>query len=209
MKLQLALLMFCFSGFASAQVLNRVYLNADVGIPKHSDVGLVVHVFKHFSVAGYTGLTRLKVGKAHVYTTIFPFSKTEWLKNRYESKYMLFGVTTQTFKRLNCSFMLGPSWTDAVEFTNIEYHENEYSHSEYATYDEVYRHGLGCAFRVDGILEISKTFGINTGIQYNLNPVRNEWTVQIGLNLGIVRSLSRWDEAPRDKVIIDRRGSYK
>lgn len=199
MKLRLALLLFCLSGFASAQWPDRIYVNADVGIPKHVDVGLVIHVFRHFSVAGYTGLTRVKAGKSHVYTTVFPFSKTEWLKNRYESKYMLFGVTTQTFKRLNCSFMLGPSWTDAVEFTNIEYHQSEYSQYEYATYEKVYSQGLGCAFRADGMLQLSRMFGFNAGIQYNLNPVRSEWTVQLGINLGMVLDGADedWRRGPR------------
>lgn len=211
MKLQLALLMFCFSGFASAQVLNRVYLNADVGIPKHSDVGLVVHVFKHFSVAGYVGLTNVKNGKATVSLYGLPLYRKYPLKNTYKSKYLLFGFTTRSFHKFNYSFMFGPSWTDAVELKSTEYYDI-YSHTMQVKYYKVYSQGVGCAFRADAILEVSNFFGFNAGIQYNLNPVRSEWTIQLGINLGIVmdKSDKKWIEPrTRERVIIDRSGSYK
>jgi|GEM_PF-5923315 len=199
MKLRLALLLFCLSGYVSTQVLNRIYMNADIGFPKHRDVGLVVHVFKHFSVGGYLGSTRVKVGRAYVTSYGALFNKAEHVKNLYDSKYLLFGVTTRSFKKLNCSLMLGPSWTDAVEFTNIQYHENEYSHTEHPTYDKSYRQGVGCAFRADGILQLSRMFGFNAGIQYNLNPVRSEWNVQLGINLGMVLDGADedWRRGPR------------
>jgi hypothetical protein len=40
------------------------------------------------------------------------------------------------------------------------------------------------------IVELAAAIGLNVGVQYNLNPLRNEFTVQIGLNLGLVRDLS-------------------
>jgi hypothetical protein len=190
MKLRLIFLTFCFYSIASTQVLDRLYLNMEKGIPKNINMGIVAHVFKYFSIAAYSGSTRLKVGESYVVSSGVIFSRSNQLQNIYKSKYLLFGLTTQTHKRLNGSLLFGPSWTRAEEFTNIQIHKNEYSHTEHPTYDKVYRNVSGYAFRADCILEAGKGLGFNLGLQYIHNPIRGEWTVQVGMNMGIVRHIS-------------------
>jgi hypothetical protein len=170
----------------SGQVLNRVYMNVDRGFRKHPDMGLVVHVFDHFSAAAYYGRTKVSVG---------PVIETGgWLnyrlKNKYETSYLLFGATTCNKGLINLSAMLGPTWVDASEYKDITYVFNQFYGQKELKYNRVQTRKMGCAIRTDMIVELAAAVGLNIGVQYNLNPLRNEFTVHMGLNLGLVHDLS-------------------
>jgi hypothetical protein len=46
---------------------------------------------------------------------------------------------------------------------------------------------VGFVVRAEALIEFNENAGLNLSIQQNWNNIRNEFSVMVGLNLGIVR----------------------
>jgi hypothetical protein len=167
------------------QVLNRIYMNPNLGIRKHQKVGLTAHVFNHFSAAFFLGNTNVATGPVY-WPSAGLFALGKRVKNNYTTSTFFIGLTTRTFERVNCSAMIGPEWISGTEHTNIEIHENTMSHTQSVTYDAVYKTGVGFAMRADMVISLGDHVGLNIGFQRNINPIHNNFSFLVGFCFGMV-----------------------
>lgn len=180
---------------ASSQIFNRAYVNAELGF-HYQGWGGYLHLKDHF-VAGYNaGEYAITVSDVYVdYYYLLFFPHRAWVMNRYDFNTFMAGVTTGDWLDRFCgSLMMGPSWISATEHENIVIKEGEYSHAEYAEYDRVVSHRLGCSMRADMLFAKSEVFGFNFGVRYDFQPqlYRSNFTFQLGINIGLVDNYQSW-----------------
>jgi hypothetical protein len=87
--------------------------------------------------------------------------------------------------------MAGPSWMEGAIHRNIQIKYNENVHRYYATYDLEHKNVVGIALRAEALWEFGP-FGLNISAQQQLNGLRNELAVVVGMNYGIVRDINAW-----------------
>jgi hypothetical protein len=162
MKLLSFLILLVLSAHLQAQTLNRIYMNPNLGIRRHQEIGMTVHVFNHFSGAFFLGNTNDPTGPVY-WPGAGLFAPGKRVKNNYTTSTFFIGVTTRTFERVNCSAMIGPEWIRGTEYQNIQVHENEISHTQSVTYEAVYKKGVGFAMRADMVISLDDAVGLNIG----------------------------------------------
>lgn len=173
-----------------AQVFNRAYINGNLGYRYH-DLGLSVHLFNHFAAAAYSGESTIPTGP--IYHESYGIFGNNRLKNRYDVRYVVAGVTTGNWGRACASLMVGSSWINTIQYTNIQIHASQYNQGlEYATYTRTAKKGMGFVVRTDLLVATHHPlFGWNIGALYTINPFQNYLTVHAGLSIGIVENF--WD----------------
>lgn len=173
---------------AYGQGLNRIYANLSHGYSHHNEVGLYAHFLNHFSAGISTSITRVKTGPSY-YTpsSLGIFGTNRRLKDTYNCNQFFLGFTTHNLDQFDLHIMAGPSWVDATILSDFELKENEYSHAEWVEHSTDNYHTVGFVLRADALIEFSKVAGLNISLQQNWNDIRNEFTVMVGLNFGIVR----------------------
>jgi len=170
-------------GFISnfhSQEFNRAYFNLNVGYKRHNEVGFVVHVFNHFASAFYHGNSSIPTG--YFYNTE-AFLFKEQIKNRYSFTTFFLGFKTHTNSIIDFSLMGSFSGVQYTEYYNFQ---PDPDNSHYVTYQRKEGKSFGGAIRGDMIISAGEFFGFNLSVQYNMNPVLNDFNVLVGISFGLV-----------------------
>lgn len=172
------------------QGLNRIYTNVAHGYSHHNEVGLYVHFLDHFSAGISTSITKVKTGPSY-YTpsSLGIFGTNRRLKDTYNFNQFFLGFTTHTMDLVDMHLMAGPSWVNATILSDFVLKENEYSHAEWVEHSTDHLKTVGFIARGDILIEFSKGVGLNLSVQHNWNNIRNELSVMVGLNFGIVQDM--------------------
>ncbi len=188
MQLLFGCIFLSFNDLSRAQGLNRIYGNAAFGYSHHKEAGLYVHFLDHFSAGIGTGTTKVKTGPSY-YTPSSTglFGTNRRLKDTYICNQFFLGITTHTMDRVDMHLMAGPSWVNATILSDFELKENEYSHAEWVEYTANEYKTVGFVLRGEVLIEFSKFAGLNLSVQQNWNNIRDEFSVIVGFNIGLVQ----------------------
>lgn len=174
--------------FNHAQWFNRANMNFSFGYKNHVELNGQIYFLNHFTAGGGLYQSSIKTGPAYsTPTSTGLFYTTHHLKNRYQGSQFFAGISTCRMKKLDFDFCVGIDFIRADEYSDFVLKENEYSHAEWVEAKHTHSKSAGFLMRGNMMMEISPGLGFNLCIQQRLNPIRNEFNVLFGLNIGIVQ----------------------
>lgn len=174
--------------FNHAQWFNRAHMNVSYGYKNHAELNGQIYFLNHFTAGGGLFQSSVKTGPAYsIPTSTGLFYTTHRLKNYYDGYRIFAGVSTHRLKKLDFDFSIGLDFIQATEYSDFVLKENEYSHEEWVEAKHTYSKGVGFLMRGNMMLDVSPGLGFNLCVQQGLNPIRNEFNVLFGLNIGIVQ----------------------
>lgn len=169
--------------------INRCYLNMGAMIPNHYQVGFYVHFNDHFMLAA-NRLSASHLVAYNYYAFAYPASK---LYDVFSSTNLLFGVTSNNYKRFNADFLIGFSEMKGEINNEIYLYQNPSMESDQQMKSKVeYFSNYGFATRVDLNFNLFPYFGLNLAAQNVYTSRHNELNISVGLNIGLVQNKGKF-----------------